>query len=85
MEPLIWNKPPIWNTYAADRVVFRIGGFTVLVYVILIKIINCQRPAPRYFSTGCNNNDANVRGEGAEDTAGHFYKIAPKNGTSNME
>ena len=29
MEPLIWNKPPIWNTYAADRVVFRIGGFTV--------------------------------------------------------
>ena len=32
MQPLIWNKPPIWNTFAADRVVFhiryqfRIGG-----------------------------------------------------------
>ena len=33
MEPLIWNKPPIWNTYAADRVVFHIGGFTVVVTV----------------------------------------------------
>ena len=29
MEPPIRNKPPIWNTFAADRVVFRIGGFTV--------------------------------------------------------
>ena len=39
MEPLIWNKPPIWNTYAADRVVFRIGGFTVRprTWVALLK------------------------------------------------
>ena len=29
MEPPIRNKPPIRNTFAADRVVFRIGGFTV--------------------------------------------------------
>ena len=31
MEPPIWNKPPIWNTFAADRVIFRIGVFTVLL------------------------------------------------------
>ena len=30
MEPPIRNKPPIWNTFAADRVIFRIGVFTVL-------------------------------------------------------
>ena len=29
MEPPIRNKPPIRNTFAADGVVFRIGGFTV--------------------------------------------------------
>ena len=30
MEPPIRNKPPIRNTFAADRVIFRIGVFTVL-------------------------------------------------------
>ena len=30
MEPPIRNKPPIWNTFAADLVIFRIGVFTVL-------------------------------------------------------
>ena len=29
MEPPIRNKPPIRNTFAADRVIFRIGVFTV--------------------------------------------------------
>ena len=32
MEPLIWNKPPIWNTLAANQLVFRIRGFTALQY-----------------------------------------------------
>ena len=40
MEPPIRNKPPIRNTFAADRVIFRIGVFTVLgniryAYIIL--------------------------------------------------
>ena len=33
LQPLIWYKPPIWNTFAADRVVFHIGGFTQICTV----------------------------------------------------
>ena len=29
MESRKWNKPRKWNTFAADRVVFRLRGFTV--------------------------------------------------------
>ena len=39
MESRIWNKSRIWNTFAADRVIFHMRGFTVLQrlceYVIL--------------------------------------------------
>ena len=37
MEPPIRNKPPIRNTFAADGVVFRIGGFTVIVCDIFFR------------------------------------------------
>ena len=30
MESRIWNKSRIWNTFAADRVVFHMRGFTVV-------------------------------------------------------
>ena len=42
MEPPIRNKPPIRNTFAADRVIFRIGVFTVLLtttYVYYVMYI----------------------------------------------
>ena len=31
MEPRIWNKSRIWNTFAANRSVFHMRGFTVLL------------------------------------------------------
>ena len=35
MEPPIRNKPLIRNTFAADGLVFRIGGFTVLAICLI--------------------------------------------------
>ena len=40
MEPPIRNRPPIRNTFAADRVVFRIGGFTVLSCYLGYMLVN---------------------------------------------
>ena len=38
MESRIWNKSRIWNTFAADRVVFHMRGFTVYrAYLVLIE------------------------------------------------
>ena len=33
MEPRIWNKSRIWNTFAADQSVFHMRGFTVFSLV----------------------------------------------------
>ena len=45
MESRIWNKSRIWNTFAADRVVFRLRGFTV-VESILIRMESPIRYTP---------------------------------------
>ena len=43
MVPPIRNKPPIRNTFAADGVVFRIGGFTVLNITELNRTKKCPK------------------------------------------
>ena len=40
MEPRKWNKPHKWNTFAVDRVVFRLRGFTVFASFVLEFISN---------------------------------------------
>ena len=47
MEPRIWNKPRIWNTFAADRVLFHsMRGFTVRKAFTLLEVAISGTPPP---------------------------------------
>ena len=46
---LKWNKPLIWNTYAADRVILRIGGF--IVFYVIYGLLRCLPVWQHIYST----------------------------------